>query len=735
MIATRSSTGVITGVRHHWCNDTTKATCTIATADASVPQYSYYKENVEDAAPDTRVYFDIMGREIVQATQGADGQWRYKLSTFTADNKASVAYAPTNNLANFLNEASNKSANVSYDIVGRIVEVVSPVTDGELKQTRTAYQGFTTEVSSIGKGADGTTHTVTHKTRKNALGQVIAVTDNAGNTLHRTYDIRGHLKTTTDSAGNVTTLFYNEEGERIKMQDPDKGVWTYAYNGLGELIKQTDANGQMIENRYDTLGRLVQTISHANNPHDTVSTCHNFDGNFFGSADDSVKRYGTRCTSGTIIEQSHQDYDDYGRPTLSTRGVTTPSNGTETFISRVYYDALSRPVIQQLDNQVATLTEFNAYGYATKSSVLTTSVQNDTVTLNKAPLREAKTYDGWGKVTQVTLLDSITQDITYDAFSGIQVGLQSGITNGEYGEIKYTFGVDAFGNISSRTVSGMEANLQEEQFNYDKLFRLTKYRISSDSAVTTDRYYCYDALGNLLNKDASSNTCSADYTYGNAARSQGNAGVHAVSTITSKGLRFRYDNNGNMVEETKDAQVNRQITYNADDQATRIIRTGVQQIDFSYGLNGRVWRQDTRLGAVPEQADADNQNRLTFYHGALEKVITEGSQPSTLKRLSLGSIVLTYHANTKVWQTDVLVKDNQGSTMAVANADGDAQHRYRYDPFGEQRTISTGYLAAMVTKGYLPTTQRGYTGHEMLNNVNIIHMNGRIYDPTIGRFL
>jgi len=33
------------------------------------------------------------------------------------------------------------------------------------------------------------------------------------------------------------------------------------------------------------------------------------------------------------------------------------------------------------------------------------------------------------------------------------------------------------------------------------------------------------------------------------------------------------------------------------------------------------------------------------------------------------------------------------------------------------------------------TTNRGYTGHEMLDDFGIIHMNGRIYDPTMGRFM
>ena len=33
------------------------------------------------------------------------------------------------------------------------------------------------------------------------------------------------------------------------------------------------------------------------------------------------------------------------------------------------------------------------------------------------------------------------------------------------------------------------------------------------------------------------------------------------------------------------------------------------------------------------------------------------------------------------------------------------------------------------------TTTRGFAGHEMLDEVGIVHMNGRIYDPKIARFL
>jgi RHS repeat-associated protein len=33
------------------------------------------------------------------------------------------------------------------------------------------------------------------------------------------------------------------------------------------------------------------------------------------------------------------------------------------------------------------------------------------------------------------------------------------------------------------------------------------------------------------------------------------------------------------------------------------------------------------------------------------------------------------------------------------------------------------------------TTRRGYTGHEQIDNVMVVHMNGRVFDPAIGRFV
>jgi RHS repeat-associated protein len=50
-----------------------------------------------------------------------------------------------------------------------------------------------------------------------------------------------------------------------------------------------------------------------------------------------------------------------------------------------------------------------------------------------------------------------------------------------------------------------------------------------------------------------------------------------------------------------------------------------------------------------------------------------------------------------------------------------------------------GVPAALVVSVLMPIipilTNRGFTGHEHIDEMGLIHMNGRVYDPQIGRFL
>src|SRR5690606_22798784 len=55
-----------------------------------------------------------------------------------------------------------------------------------------------------------------------------------------------------------------------------------------------------------------------------------------------------------------------------------------------------------------------------------------------------------------------------------------------------------------------------------------------------------------------------------------------------------------------------------------------------------------------------------------------------------------------------------------------------YDAWGKQSTLYTNTTSGITNQA--PTT-RGFTDHEELSDFGLVHMNGRVYDPVIGRFL
>jgi RHS repeat-associated protein len=72
-----------------------------------------------------------------------------------------------------------------------------------------------------------------------------------------------------------------------------------------------------------------------------------------------------------------------------------------------------------------------------------------------------------------------------------------------------------------------------------------------------------------------------------------------------------------------------------------------------------------------------------------------------------------------------LHRDHQGGVVATTDDDGDLLDRFEYDAFGARTT----------TVGSDERMHRGYTGHEHLAALDLIHMNGRVQDPLLGRFL
>jgi RHS repeat-associated protein len=98
--------------------------------------------------------------------------------------------------------------------------------------------------------------------------------------------------------------------------------------------------------------------------------------------------------------------------------------------------------------------------------------------------------------------------------------------------------------------------------------------------------------------------------------------------------------------------------------------------------------------------------------------------------------VQVIHGSDGTTDTFYVTTDHLGSTDAVLNAAGTVLLQGSFGVHGARRASNwQGAPSSTEWQAIADTTRRGYTGHEQIDNVMVVHMNGRVFDPVIGRFL
>jgi RHS repeat-associated protein len=92
---------------------------------------------------------------------------------------------------------------------------------------------------------------------------------------------------------------------------------------------------------------------------------------------------------------------------------------------------------------------------------------------------------------------------------------------------------------------------------------------------------------------------------------------------------------------------------------------------------------------------------------------------------SLGTLTTT--------TTSYLHQDYLGSVAVVTDKSGVVAERMAYDPWGKRRNINGN--ADPLDQIVGNKTDRGYTMQEHIDEIGVIHMNARVYDPLVGRFM
>ncbi|PUA28739.1 MAG: hypothetical protein B0W54_09975, partial [Cellvibrio sp. 79] len=81
--------------------------------------------------------------------------------------------------------------------------------------------------------------------------------------------------------------------------------------------------------------------------------------------------------------------------------------------------------------------------------------------------------------------------------------------------------------------------------------------------------------------------------------------------------------------------------------------------------------------------------------------------------------------------TFYLHTDHLGSVEATTNALGQFVNRMSFGAWGERQ--KSDWKPGNPTESFL--TSNGFTGHDQVDQYNLVHMGGRVYDPNLGRFL
>jgi RHS repeat-associated protein len=689
-----------------------------ANLGGTCPSGAQYRVRVTaTGAPTTSTYYDSFTREVRTETQGFDGTLVLKDTQYDIFGRVTYVTGPY-----YTGTATSPVRTFVYDTLGRVTQALEPQTASGSIVTLTSYNSAVTATTW------STTVTVTNgygssnmpgggpqsrTTARNSQGQTVQVKDTQNNALRYTYDEFANLATTTDALGNVTVLTNDLRGRKTKMIDPDMGTWIYSYDAASDLVTQTDAKGQVITMKYDALARmfnrtepdLVSTWTYDTCPVGVGKLCQ-------ATASDGYSRtLGYESVAGRLQTLSTTIGATY---TATTAYVQSGAN-----LGKV--DTVTYPTTGFGIRNV-----YNAFGYLLEVRVANPTA-NPAFAADNTLLWHENTQTASGKVTSELLGNGLTQTRTFDPMDRL-----SSVVAGTVHNLAYTY--DALGNVIERDdnvdkVDGI--NPVVERFAYDTLSRLA----SASGPGLLSRYYYYDALGNITSKtDVSTTVGGGAYSY--PPSGPGSVRPHAVSSIsgTVNGIvnpSFAYDANGNLT-----SGLGRAVSYTSFNMPFTISGGGATDT-FTYSPEHDRARLVTQLSAGTQTIiylHPGGGNNLFYEAETKTDATVENRHYVNAGTQLVGMYVIkSSYAAGDGPQMRYFHTDSLGSIAVVSNEAGTASERLSYEPFGKRRFPTGASDPTNTVVGV--TTDRGFTGQEQLDEVGLIHMNGRVYDPLVARFM
>jgi RHS repeat-associated protein len=749
--------------------------------------------------PYTRVYSDRLGRQLRTVTQGFDATTQpgtaggaaaaiYTDTRYDANSVARVKTQPyfaANTSSTTVGSADYGAVRTDVDALGRPTAIYTADPNGSRAGIQFGLNGgafdgtHTLTASIVSKAYNGLSATATNDKNhsrteeKNVSGEVVRITDEAGAQLARQFDAFGYLIHTVDAMNNSVTQSYDIRGRKVSMTDPDAGTTTYDYDALGELVWQQTAKqlaaGTSTTFGYDVLGRMTSRVE----PEDTSNWYYDKTAAGVYCEGGAAIAGGTTTTWGKLCEARTNTnfdrifvYDGLGRP-LSNR--TTVTSGPS-FASAVTYEAATGRMHSQSYPTGLTV-NYNytpTLGYLASLTLATSAQVTPFAATPGGPgpavavpstLWQANAVDAWGKAESSQTGNGVLTLATFEGATGRTKALTAG-TGGQFNVQNDSYTWDSLNNLASRydSIGDGTTGAVSENFVYDVLNRLTQYQAQatsilppSDARTVT---LSYNAIGNLLYK-------SDVGVYSYPAAGAGSVRPHSLATLAgASAVSYSYDANGNLITATggkytgisytsfnmpdgsagvSGAAGRYQWQYDTEHQRIEEVRTNASSTRTTWMLHpdnagGLGFESETTVAG--STTTVDNRHFLSAGGVAIGILVSQGAVPP----LAAGVYAPPTITSITLVKVEFWHRDSLGSLVATTDHTAAVTARYSYDPFGKRRYTggsydSSGAIVVDWTTNTNNGTQRGFTGHEQLDDVGLVHMNGRLFDPNTGRFI
>jgi len=635
---------------------------------------------------------DYLGKSL-RTTYGANGS-KYNIRSDSDDDSYT---SETYNALGWLLESEASTAlgatavRYEYDALGRTIGKSEPFAAGGSPQgwTRTEYDRYgrpvqvtTAHGKTIRTSYDGLKTTVDDGSKQittiqNAIGKTISQSD-PGGTIKYTYFGNGALKT-ANYEGVEQKITQDGWGRKTSLTDPAAGVYRYTYDSWGRLTEETTPKGKT-------------TLTYEPNS-DRLKSKH-----LVGDHTDMLIRY------------------TYNAKKLLTQIDNENQDGNSDHYTYTY----------DHNRQLLTSTETNPWAKYTK----------------------AYTYDLFGRVQKET---TIAEAAGKRASAMVQYRYQ----NGELVEMKDDKGVTLW-KLSSENPYGQPLVSHKggikETYTYDKGFPVSQLLQNEDKAIGALTWQFNPQKGLLDSRQYSFWGKQEDFSYDNLDRltAWGDANTPAQThsydergRITENSLlgTYKYPAKGYDQEKLqlndageafyKDAPMP-VIRYNMLKSPEQIYIKDKERITYLYNAFG------SRAHSFYGNAEAEKEKRPIHKHysadGSVE--IKEDKTKGSIDFLFyLGgdpySAPAVYNSNSEEGKLLFLHRDQLGSIIAITDLNGKLVEARHFDAWGKVLSITDGNGNKLENL----LLDRGYTGHEHLTSVGLIHMNGRLYDPALHRFL